>query len=188
MQIEFFFSDPQKNFVWCLYLFCHMSTLVGLIFQNSTNTYSPKKTWLCRLLHWNHACIWVLSYHSYVMKRYFPALSYSVITTSLILPNCSPASVNILPPFPVAAFPFQVMPQPPSSLQVLLFGFGFASSFLEVSQNILPMMDVLRFTGEAFLPVLLCPEKNTSLSCLQLSSVCSTSCNLEESSGYWPLT
>lgn len=67
---------------------------------------------------------------------------------------------------------------------VLLFGFSFASSFLEVSQNILPMMDVLRFTSEAFLPVLLCPEENTSLSCFQLSSVHSTSCNLEESSGY----
>lgn len=117
MRIEFFFLIPRRVLFWCLYLFCHMSTLVELIFQNSTNTCSPKKTWLCRLLHWNHVCIWVLSYHSYVMKRYFPALSYSVITTSLILPNCSPASINILPPFSGAAFPFQVMPQPPASLQ-----------------------------------------------------------------------
>lgn len=130
-----------------------MPTLVGLILRNSTNTCSPKKTWLCRLVHWNRACLWILSHHSYVMKRYFPALSYSPHHFShftQLFPNLSqhPSS------FFWSCFPFSGDTTSSFLPSVILFGFSFASSSLEVSQNILPMMDVLRFTSDAFLPVL----------------------------------
>lgn len=164
-----------------------MSALVGLIFYNSTNTCSPKKTRLCRLLHWSCACICVLSHHSCVMEKYFPALLYSFhhfshFTQLLPSLNQHPSS------FFWSCFPFSDDATTSFLPLVFLFGFSFASSSLEMSQNILPVMDVLRFTSEAFLSVLFCPEKNTSLSCFQLSSVHNTSCNLEESSDYWPLT
>lgn len=114
---------------------CQMSVLVGLIFHNSTNTYSPKKTWL-----WYSSIEVMPAYrfcHLTAMSRKDIFQPCRILfTTSLILPNCSPAWISILPHFSAAAFPFHMTPQPPSSLQCSSSAFLPVISSLEVSEHV----------------------------------------------------
>lgn len=155
---------------------------------------------------------WLLSHlwHGCVTDRYFPAPScalYHFPHFTQLLP-----SLNQHPSwFFCSCFPFshdatKAPDLPPCSAPLRLA----SPPLLAVSQDTLPVIDVFSFTGEAFISLVLpwkkkqyrrrncletasfafafdCTAADTPV-CSQVSCVQSTSRNLEESGGYWPLT